>query len=88
MDQFQVDMCSLNSLNLYPDNKGCDFWIGLDETLLLRNGRLRVALVSLTVECGRDVGAYLKGQDLYLCSNVVDLSLLGGKNVIFYGKSI
>jgi hypothetical protein len=37
------------------------------------------ALVSLTVECGRDVGANLNGQDLYLCSNVVDFSLLWGK---------
>jgi hypothetical protein len=79
MDQFHVDICSADSLDLYPSNTGCDFWVGLDEALDMRNKQWHVALVGLTVVASAGSGANLSGKEIFLYSNVADFSVLGGK---------
>lgn len=80
MNQIHVDMCSADCIDFYPTNCVSDFRIVLDESLVLGSELWCVALVGLTVECPRD-GSELRGRELYLCSNVIDYSVVGGKKV-------
>ena len=80
MEQIHVDICSTDCTELYPLNVGCDFRVVLDETLVLTERQWTVALVGLTVKSALD-GTELRGQELYVCSNVVDFSVMGGKKV-------
>lgn len=80
MEQMHVDICSTDCTDLYPFNAGCDFRVALDETLILKDRRWFVALVGITVKSSLDV-TELRGQELYVCSNVADYSVMGGKKV-------
>lgn len=80
MDQVHVDVCSSDCVEFYPLNNGSDFRVGLGETLLLKGRQWHVALVGLTVVSTHD-GTELRGKELYLCSNIVDYSLVGDKKV-------
>jgi hypothetical protein len=81
MEQFHVDINSKDCIQLYPLNNGCEFRVVMDESLVLKNGkRWSVALVGLTVNCDHD-DMQVNGRELYVCSNIVDFSVVGGKKV-------
>lgn len=77
-DEFHVHICSSDSMLYFPSNKGSDFRVNLDEKILF-SGQWSVALVGLTV--GTKKSVQLDSLQLYLCSNLVDFSFVGGKKV-------
>lgn len=81
MEQFHVDISSKDCIQLYPHNNGCDFRVVMVESLVLNNDkRWFAALVGLSVLCDND-GMQLCGRELYVCSNIVDFSVFGGKKI-------
>jgi hypothetical protein len=85
MNQVHADVSNTDCLGLYPLNNGSDFHVVLDETLVLTSGHWHVALVGLTAET-TEAGLELRGKELYLCSNIVDYSVVGGKKVSLLRK--
>lgn len=81
MEQYHVDISCGDCVQLYPLNNGCEFRVVMDESLVLKsNKRWHVALVGFTVKCDND-GMQFRGRNLYVCSNIVDFSVFGGKKV-------
>lgn len=83
-DEFHVHVCNSDSLSYFPSNKGSDFRVNLDEKILLP-GQWAAALVGLSVETDKPV--QLDCLLLYLCSNLVDFSFVGGKKVQLLRKT-
>lgn len=85
MDQVHVDVSNTDCHGLYPLNNGSDFHVLLDETLVLTSGHWHVELVGFTAKTTGG-GLELCGKELYLCSNIIDYSVVGGKKVSLLRK--
>lgn len=79
MDNFHLDLTSLDSKEDFPSNKGNTFRVKLCESLTL-SGRWEVVLTSLTLFFReRDAADVLSGLELDIYTNIVGLSIVGGQ---------
>lgn len=74
--EIHVHICNSDSISLFPRNVGSDFRVNLDEKIIF-SGHWYVTVVGLTVE-SRDT-LRLEALQLYLCSNIVGFSFIGGR---------
>lgn len=84
MDNFHLDLTSLDSKEDFPSNKGNTFRVKLCESLTL-SGRWEVVLTSLTLFFReRDAADVLSGLELDIYTNIVGLSIVGASSTNEY----
>ena len=78
IDYFHLDICSTDSKENFPNNKGNNFRVKLCESLTL-SGKWEVVLTSLSIFFrGTDAANVMSGLEIDVHCNIVGLSIVGG----------
>ena len=80
MNNFHFYLCSSDSLENFPLNRGNSFRVRLSEAIDFSNGEWDIVLTSLTIVLNEsESAAVLPGLVLDVYCNIVGLSVVGGK---------
>ncbi|MEW8544956.1 MAG: hypothetical protein AB2693_15630 [Candidatus Thiodiazotropha sp.] len=75
--EIYAELRSFDSVHYFPDNQAASFKVQFDQEIRFK-GTWELALQAISIDCPSKESLNFAGQNLYIYSNIIDFSFVGG----------